>query len=79
MPVELEPGFGLFVCTYEASGDPLPSFVGGPKLIVVSDDPSYELRKGLNSLDKLAGIAVKRIPVDGGLSTVEIWNLNEKK
>jgi len=78
MPVELEPGFGLFVCTYEANGDPLPPFVGGPKLIMMSDDPIPELQRNLVSMDKVAGIAVKRIPVNSGPSTVEIWNANQK-
>lgn len=50
IPVELIPGYGLFVCTYEANGDPLPSFVGGPKLTVANDDPVYELR-GESQLD----------------------------
>lgn len=79
MPVELEPGFGLLVCTYEADGDPLPSFVGGPKLITMSDDPIYELQSNLGSMKKVAGIAVRRIPVSDGSSTVEIWNAYQKK
>ncbi len=78
MPVELEPGFGLFVCTYETNGDPLPSFVGGPKLIMMSDDPIPELQRNLVSMEKVAGIAVKRIPVSDGSSTVEIWNAYQK-
>ncbi len=77
-PVILEPGFGLFVCTYEANGDPLPSFVGGPKLIVMSDDPIPELKRNLGSMEKVAGIAVKRIPVSDGSSRVEIWNANQE-
>jgi IMP cyclohydrolase len=79
MPVKLEPGFGLLVCTYEANRDPLPSFVGGPKLITMSDDPIPELKGGLSSIEKVAGIAVKHIPVNSGPSTVEIWNAYQKK
>lgn len=69
-----EAGFGYYLCTYESNGNPLPSFVGGPRVIQIVEQPLPWLIQGLRSFEFLAVVSLKRIPLDGGIPTVEIWN-----
>ena len=39
---EMEPGFGRFLTTYAGDGNPLPSFVGDPFLVIIPRDLSLE-------------------------------------
>lgn len=75
LPVQLEPGFGLYVTTYEGDGKPLPAFIGGPRLTTMSANPLADLKNDLRSFPLVAGIAMKVIPLERGAPTsVEIWN-----
>ena len=71
-----DPGLGCYVCTYESNGDPLPSFVGGPRLITIGSDPLNDLLNGLSSKALVAAISVKWIPLPfttNSKSNVQIW------
>ena len=78
--VKLDPGLGLYVCTYEGNGNPLPSFVGDARLIYTSDDLIDGLTTLAASKDFLVSVAVKRIRLFCGTLTseVEIWNRHDQ-
>jgi len=69
------PGFGYYVCTYEDNGDPLPPFVGGPRLITIRKEPLIDLAYGLASRDFLAAMSMKRVPLNNeGHSKITVWD-----
>ena len=74
IPEMYGPGFGYYLCTYEERGNPLPSFVGEPRIVPIGKHPLLELVQGLASWDYLAAVSLKRIPLNGSAPTVEIWN-----
>jgi len=75
----IAPGFGMYVCTYESNGNPLPAFDGDPRLVTIGDTPEEDLLEGLRSSnDFLVSLAVKRIPICGDSSSSTIWNKNSK-
>lgn len=69
---EVAPGFGYFISTYEADGDPLPPFSGEPLVMpIASDNPGKIAAAYWAALDadNRVSIAVKVIPVDGPSET----------
>jgi hypothetical protein len=62
--------------TYREDGSPLPSFEGDPILVPCDGTPEAVLERYWKALDaeNRVSLAVKRIPVDGGPSTLYAEN-----
>lgn len=72
-------GEGHFIHTYKCDGDPIPSFVGEPKLVAIEDDLDAFTQKVWESLnvDNKVSLFTRMIdPVTGGVQT-RIINRNE--
>ncbi len=69
-------GFGMCLTTYLGDGHPLPSFTGDPLLLPCAGQVDEILDVYWNALDadNRIAIAVKRIPEDGGASTIVARN-----
>jgi hypothetical protein len=74
-PQFILPGFGLYLSTYAGNGNPPQEFFGGPRLITLPENPLLELKEGLSTNnDFLVALAVKKVSLSDGTSTIEIWN-----
>ena len=73
-------GEGHFIHTYQCDGDPLPSFVGEPKLVAVSDDMEQFTDMLWNSLneDNKVSLFVRYIDIATGAYETKIVNKNQK-
>lgn len=72
----LMPGFGYGLTTYMGDGNPLPSFSGDPLLLPLAGTAEEIIGAywdALNAENRVA-LALKRIPLDGGPSTILIRN-----
>ncbi len=75
-PALSPPGFGVGLTTYNGDGNPLPSFQGEPLLLPCngnSDEVLHAYWEALNPENRIA-IAVKEIPLQGGISNLKILN-----
>ena len=75
MPLD---GEARFIHTYETDGEPLPSFIGEPKLVKLKNDINETAEKiwqNLNEENKVS-LYVKYIPLDGGETKYIIINKN---
>ena len=72
-------GEGHFIHTYMCDGDPLPSFVGEPKLISVPDDMEAFTDLLWNSLneDNKVSLFVRYIDIETGKYETKIVNKNQ--
>ena len=75
---EMEPGFGRCLTTYTGDGNPLPSFVGEPFLVIIPRDLSLEhlaecYRASLTA-ENFVALAAKEIDPQTGRSEVHIVN-----
>lgn len=71
-----QPGIGHLIHTYECDGDPLPSFQGEPRRVVISDDIdefSDELWNALDPDNKIS-LYVRYIDVADGASESRLIN-----
>lgn len=69
-------GYGHLIHTYEADGNPLPSFTGEPVLVPLQDDADATGRyywELLNEENKIS-LLVKTIRLDNGESEITIFN-----
>lgn len=75
-PANPPPGFGVGLTTYRGDGHPLPSFTGEPLLLPCTGEQHQVLDTYWNALDATnrVALAVKRIPRQGGQSTIIIRN-----
>lgn len=73
-------GEGHFIHTYQCDGNPLPSFEGEPKLVVIEDDMDAFADKIWNSLnaDNKVSLFVRYIDIATGNYTSKIINKNQK-
>jgi len=69
-------GFGVALTTYRGDGSPLPSFEGDPLLLPCPGSAEELLDHYWDALDadNRIAIAVKRIPSDGGQSSLLVRN-----
>ena len=71
-------GKGHFIHTYEHDGNPLPSFVGEPRVVAVPDDIdafANEIWEGLNEDNKIS-LYVRYTDIESGKYTARIINKN---
>jgi IMP cyclohydrolase len=75
-PAPPPPGFGVALTTYQGDGSPLPSFEGDPLLLPCSGTPEEILDSYWSALDadNRISLVVKRIPSDGGQSSLVLRN-----
>lgn len=69
-------GLGIGLTTYMGDGNPLPSFYGDPLLLPcygTAEDILETYWHALDATNRIA-LAVKRIPADGGASTIILRN-----
>ena len=71
-------GTGHFISTYESNGNPLPSFVGEPRMVSISgslDDFTEEVWQALNEDNKIS-LFVRYVDLETGRSDTRIINKN---
>jgi IMP cyclohydrolase len=75
-PAPPPPGFGVALTTYQGDGSPLPSFEGDPLLLPCTGTPEEILDSYWSALDadNRISLVVKRIPSDGGQSSLVLRN-----
>lgn len=76
----LAKGFGHCIHTYEGDGNPLPSFRGDPRLVLLDNDPGALADRYWNMLNRenRVSLLVKFIDMSGKGSRVKIINANGK-
>jgi len=75
-PARPDPGRGWLLTTYQADGNPLPSFEGAPLAVPCAGTPGEVRERYFKALDadNRISLAVKRIPDSGEASTTEVEN-----
>lgn len=73
------PGEGHFIHTYQSDGDPLPSYEGEPKLVVIPDslEEFAEMLWGSLNEDNKVSLFVRSIHIATGESVSKIINKNQ--
>lgn len=73
------PGEGHFIHTYKCDGNPLPSFVGEPKLVEIIDDMDEFTKLVWESLneDNKVSLFVRYIDIETGKAETKIVNKNK--